>query len=64
MSGQLSLTNPHADQVVRREAYEQDHPGVTITEPQRGALWMAEEPGREILVRASLRHLLDSLEMR
>ena len=45
----------------RRERYEGDHPGVTITF-ERG-LWHAVVPGRaEPLVRYELRVLLDILE--
>lgn len=54
----------YADQVPRREAYEQAHPNVEIIylSPHWQAIIFEENDGKTIITRHSLKALIDKLE--
>lgn len=54
---------PDEDQVPRLKAFQDAHPGITITPPDRGdPFWTAEREGERITSSIFLDRFLDNLE--
>ena len=58
-----NMATPLEDQVLRRKAFERDHPEWKITTERMGWVWKAQRDGSETLIMSNdLRDLLDELE--